>query len=128
VEQKTHLKINPILWGRPIELADGSAKVELTVTKEMAADEYGLTHGGTVFGLADYAAMLAVNHPNVVLAGAKVKFLKPVQTGDVLLAKAKVEQTEGKKITVFVEVEKDAEQVFSGEFICVIPSKHVLSK
>jgi len=94
----------------------------------MAADEYGLTHGGTIFGLADYAAMLAVNHPNVVLAGAKVKFLKPVQTGDVLLAKAKVEKTEGKKITVFVHVEKDADQVFSGEFICVIPNKHVLNK
>jgi len=70
MEQKTHLKINPALWGTPIELKEGFASVRLTVSEDMAADEYGLVHGGTIFGLADYAAMLAVNHPNVVLAGA----------------------------------------------------------
>ena len=128
MEQKTHLKINPALWGTPIELTEGFASVRLTVNEEMAADEYGLIHGGAIFGLADYAAMLAVNHPNVVLARANVKFLKPVQTGEVLLAKAKIEKTGDKKIIVIVDVVNGAGQVFSGEFICVIPDKHVLSK
>lgn len=32
----------------------------------MAADEYRLVHGGFIFGLADYAVMLAINEPTVV--------------------------------------------------------------
>ncbi|WP_456325837.1 PaaI family thioesterase [Desulfonauticus submarinus] len=128
MEQKTHLKINPELWGTPTEIKEGFASVKLTVSKDMAADEYGLVHGGTVFGLADYAAMLAVNHPNVVLAKADVKFLKPVQTGETLLARAKTEKIEGKKIIVVVDVVNNTGEVFAGEFLCIIPDKHVLSK
>ncbi len=70
----------------------------------MAADERGLVHGGFVFGLADYAAMLAVNHPNVVLASAEVRFLKPVVVGERLVAEAWVEETDGRKSRVQVEV------------------------
>jgi acyl-coenzyme A thioesterase PaaI-like protein len=44
----------------------------------MAADQRGLVHGGFTFGLADYAAMVAVNDPNVVLGAAEVRFLAPV--------------------------------------------------
>jgi acyl-coenzyme A thioesterase PaaI-like protein len=48
----------------------------------MVVDAHGLVHGGFVFGLADYAAMLAVNDPNVVLGAAEARFLKPVRRGD----------------------------------------------
>ena len=41
---------------------------------------------GFIFGAADYAAMLAVNQPNVVLGAAETHFLKPSRVGDVLLA------------------------------------------
>ena len=62
----------------PVEVVGGSkAIVELTATPEMEADASGLTHGGFTFGLADYAAMLAVNHPNVVLGSAQTKFTSP---------------------------------------------------
>ena len=47
----------------------------------MAADGRGLVHGGFTFGLADFAAMCAVNDPNVVLGAATCKFLAPVQVG-----------------------------------------------
>ncbi|MDQ7032853.1 MAG: PaaI family thioesterase [Desulfonauticus sp.] len=125
---KTHQKINPKLWGTPILVENQEAKVELVVTEEMQADEFGLIHGGTIFGLADYAAMLAVNEKNVVLAKATVQFLKPCQTGDKLLAVAKVTQHEGKKYTVSGEVFLNNEPIFKGEFLCIVPSKHVLAK
>jgi acyl-coenzyme A thioesterase PaaI-like protein len=48
----------------------------------MAVDDRGLVHGGFVFGLADHAAMLAVNDPNVVLGAASTRFLKPVRVGE----------------------------------------------
>jgi len=82
---QTHLAIDPRLVGTPLEIAEGTAVVALVTVPEMAADERGLVHGGFVFGLADYAAMLAVNHPNVVLGGSEVRLLKPVGWSDGIL-------------------------------------------
>merc|ERR1712151_1170192 len=96
----THFGINKQLCGEPVELAKDYSKVKLRSTDAMAVDEHGLTHGGFYFGMADYAAMLAVNDPNVVLGSASGKFLKPVKTGDELIAEAHVTEAKGKKNTV----------------------------
>lgn len=121
----------------------------------MAADEAGLVHGGFVFGLADYAAMLAVNHPHVVLGAAQVRFVKPVAVGDRLLAVADVlvrgdhrrpeeddedteedseedgesdeaEDQDRRQRRVRVNVLRGEEVVMSGEFLCFILDQHVL--
>lgn len=124
---KTHKAINQYLCGMPLSIVDKSqATVELKTTNEMVADEKGLIHGGFIFSLADYAAMLSVNEENVVLGSSNVKFLKPVKVGDELLAKAFVEKVEGKKYFVRVDVFRNDEKVFEGEFLCIVPSKHVL--
>ena len=78
MKQITHLKINESLSGKIIELKNGYSKVVLETSINMRTDKSGLIHGGFIFSMADYAAMVAVNHPNVVLGGANVKFLKPV--------------------------------------------------
>jgi uncharacterized protein (TIGR00369 family) len=109
-------------------LVDGiSSVVELTAISQMVADEIGLTHGGFTFSLADYAAMLAVNHPNVVLGAAQVRFIAPVKTGDTMRAKATVTEREGKKSIVNVDVSVSGRRVFSGTFTCYSLDKHVLS-
>jgi uncharacterized protein (TIGR00369 family) len=122
----THHKIDQTLCGRPIILEEDRCTIEFKAIESMAADDSGLVHGGFIFGLADYAAMLAVNHPNVVLGGAQVKFLKPSKIGDILVAKAQVTSIEGKKRVVTVNVSKENDVVFEGELICFIPPKHVL--
>ena len=124
----THLAIEARLCGEPRELREGYSRVELTVGAEMSADERGLAHGGFVFGLADYAAMLAVNHPNVVLGSAQVRFLKPVVTDDSLTAEATVVERDGRKRIVAVDVERAGELVFRGEFVCFTPEEHILDK
>ena len=124
----THSLINRKLSGEPVELEDGRASVRLKITKDMVVDEKGLAHGGFLFSAADYAAMLSVNHPNVVLASARVKFLKPVKLGDEVLFKAKVCDREGKKVTVEVTGSKKEEKVFEGSFLCIIPKTHVLKE
>jgi acyl-coenzyme A thioesterase PaaI-like protein len=145
---RTHLAIDRRLCGEPLDLertAEGTARVGLTTLPEMAADAAGLVHGGFVFGLADHAAMLAVNHPHVVLGSAAVRFLRPVAVGERLVALARREETSGRKSRVAVEVrrggggeagqsggapqrsgegegaaELDAgEPVMSGEFVCI---------
>lgn len=128
MEPATHPAIDRRLCGEPLELGEGTARVELTAVPEMAADARGLVHGGFVFGLADYAAMLAVNHPNVVLAGAEVRFLKPVVVGERLVAEAWIEETDGRKSRVKVEVFRDDEEVMSGDFRCVTLARHVLGE
>ena len=46
---------------------------------------------------ADYAAMLAVNDPFVVLGAAQTRFLAPVAVGERVIARAFREQHEGRK-------------------------------
>lgn len=126
MEIKTHRSIDQSLCGSPVKLNPGEATLKLKTDERMIADEKGLIHGGFIFGLADYASMLAVNEETVVLAKAEVKFLKPVKLGDEIMAYAKVVEVEGKKRKVRVEVKKGEETVFMGEFHCVVPEKHVL--
>ncbi|GAB6102827.1 PaaI family thioesterase [Thermococcus atlanticus] len=127
MEQRTHVLASRRLVGEPAKIEDGKAEVELLTTEEMAVDEYGLVHGGFTFGLADYAAMLAVNEPTVVLGKAEVKFLKPVKAGEKLIARAEVTEDLGKKKLVKAEVfnERD-EKVFDGTFHCYVLERHVL--
>jgi uncharacterized protein (TIGR00369 family) len=106
---------------------EGFSRIELLLTENMTADESGLIHGGFVFGLADYAAMTAVNHPNVVLGSADVKFLKPLKKGDTVVAEAKVENIAGRKQIVRVTVGNKETIVFEGTFACFVLDKHVLS-
>ena len=126
MEQRTHEKIAPHLCGRPAELGDGRARVVLETSREMAADQRGLVHGGFTFGLADFAAMLAVNEPTVVLASAQEKFVGPVIAGDRIEAEATVERTEGKKRWVKVIVRREGMPVLEGELFAIVPDKHIL--
>jgi acyl-coenzyme A thioesterase PaaI-like protein len=125
-ESRTHEKISPSLCGHPVALDSGRARVALDTTPEMAADARGLVHGGFTFGLADYAAMLAVNEPTVVLASAETKFLGPVVTGQRLEAEAEVERSEGRKRWVKVVVRLDGAPVMEGQFLAVVPDRHIL--
>lgn len=123
---QTHRSIDPELVGIASISEEGRSVVTLTTTPRMAADETGLVHGGFVFGAADYAAMTAVNHPMVVLGAADVRFLKPVRVGETLQAHAKVDTIQGKKRQVQVHVYCNAQEVFSGSFICFVLERHVL--
>ena len=123
----THRNIDHSLCGRPLLVEDGRSRVLLETAGSMAVDESGLVHGGFVFGLADHAAMIAVNHPNVVLGAAQVKFLKPVQIGETVTAEAVVAESAGKKRVVNVSCERGGENVFEGIFTCFVLDRHVLS-
>ncbi len=126
--QKTHLSASKELIGEVIKIEKGKcAEVILIADEKMRVDARGLIHGGFTFGLADYAAMVTVNDPFVVLVSSNVKFTKPVIVGDKLTAKSKVTEVKGSKKTVFCEVfNQHNEKVFEGEFLCISLEKHVL--
>lgn len=126
MEPNTHLALNRALCGTPAALRVGAAEVELETTDDMRADELGLVHGGFIFGLADHAAMLAVNAPSVVLGSAESKFLAPVTVGERVRAVANVTAVEGKRQRVEAAVYCGEKRVFEGAFVCFVPERHVL--
>lgn len=124
----THLGISARLCGRALELGPGTATAALTTLPEMAADDRGLVHGGFVFGLADYAAMLAVNDPNVVLGAAEARFLAPVAVGEEVVAQATRTELKGRKHLVSVSCTVGAREVFTGSFTTFVLDRHVLDR
>lgn len=127
IQPATHPKIDQRLCGEPVTLSEGAATTRLTTTEEMAADEHGLVHGGFVFGLVDYAAMLAVNHPNVVLGSAEVRFTAPVKVGDVVTATATRTEQKGEKHVLEVTAAVDGKTVLRGTMTAFVLEKHVLT-
>lgn len=126
MDVRTHRRLDPRLCGAPVLLEPGAAVVELEATAGMAADEHGLVHGGFVFGLADHAAMLAVNEPNVVLVAAESRFLRPVRPGERLRAEARVVGGEPPRYAVQCTVRSGDAAVFEGRFDCRVTRRHVL--
>lgn len=123
---ETHHLIDQTLCGKALSVENGNSLVQLLTTPQMVADKQGLVHGGFIFGAADYAAMIAVNHPHVVLGASDVKFLKPVRVGETVMAKAQVREIKGKKYWVSVSVTQHDQEVFQGMFTCFVLDKHVL--
>lgn len=128
--QRTHLSVSEELVGKVEKIESGkSSQVALKTVPQMGVDEKRLVHGGFTFGLADYAAMVAVNDPYVVLLSSQVRFVKPVATGESLTARARVIEEEGRKRKVQCEVfNQDQQKVLEGEFLCLILSQHILEK
>lgn len=124
--RNTHLKINSTLCGEPLRLETGRAATRFTETGEMTVDEHGLVHGGFLFGLADYAAMLAVNDPNVVLGSADIRFLAPVRVGDEVVAEAEIIESNGNKRTLKISACVADKEVLAGTLVAFVLDAHVL--
>lgn len=122
----THLAIDRHLCGEPVTLEEGRAVVRFVATNEMAVDGEGLVHGGFVFGLTDHAAMLAVNHPLVVLGSADVRFVAPVRVGDEVIATATRTEQKGKKHVLAVRASVGDREVLTGTMTAFVLDRHVL--
>jgi acyl-coenzyme A thioesterase PaaI-like protein len=122
----THRRISTTLCGEVGAIGEGEATVRLVTTPEMAVDERGLVHGGFVFGAADHAAMVAINHPHVVLGAAETRFLAPVRVGDEVICVAKAVGEPGRKRVVEVSASVGDKPVFTGTFTTFTLDRHVL--
>ncbi|WP_052433545.1 thioesterase [Sulfurospirillum arsenophilum] len=123
---KTHLKIKSSLIGNLTELKKNSSKVVLQTTNEMSVDELGLIHSGFLFGSAEYAAVAAVNEPNVVIIGCRSKFFAPAKVGDLVSFEAKGRFEDARKREIKVVGMINEIKVFEGIFQAVILERHIL--
>jgi len=122
----THMKVNTNYSGEVVKIDPGYARVVLDTVEIMRADEVGMVHGGFIFSAADFAAMAAVNEPNVILASCSCMFFSPVRIGDQVRFEAEEHQKEGRKRTVNVKGYVYDIKVFEGEFKTIITDRHVL--
>lgn len=125
---QTHAAINQDLCGQPVALGPGTATVRLQTTAAMAADDRGLVHGGFVFGAADYAAMLAVNDPNVVLGNAELRFVAPVEVGEVVVLVAERTDLRKRRHKIAVSGRVGEREVLTGVLNCYVLDRHVLDQ
>jgi acyl-coenzyme A thioesterase PaaI-like protein len=126
IAPNTHPSIDRSLCGQIVVLGAGTAELVLLTDERMGADARGLVHGGFVFGAADFAAMLAINDPYVVLGAASVKFVAPARVGDRVNLRATLLTTKGRKREVEVTAHVGATRVFEGTFTCFVLEQHVL--
>ncbi len=124
---RTHRQLDPTLCGRPVQWGGGVGRAVFEATGAMAADTSGLVHGGFVFGLADHAAMLAVDHPFVVLTTAEVRFVAPVRVGEHVEAIARLRERQGRRYLLDVEARVDERIVFQGTMRAAVLARHVLT-
>lgn len=75
----------------------GRATLSMTVSEKMV-NGHAICHGGYIFTLADSAFAFACNtyNQNTVAQHCAVSFLRPVQLGDKLIAKAEERWKEGR--------------------------------
>ena len=123
---KTHSKIKSTLVGNLVELAKNTSKVVLQTTNEMSVDEFGLVHSGFIFGSAEYAAVAAVNEPNVVIIGCRSKFFAPAKVGDLVDFEAKGRFEDARKREIKVIGMINEIKVFEGIFQAVLLERHIL--
>jgi acyl-CoA thioesterase len=73
-----------------LEIREGYSKIKMTVRPEMI-NGLGIVHGGIAFALADSCFAFSCNNRNVlsVALDTAINFIKPVHTGDELIAETK---------------------------------------
>lgn len=125
-EQRTHLGLNKAYGGDIVSLKKGHAKVEFSTSKEMSVDPLHMVHNGFIFGSASYAAILAVNEPNVVIAEAHVRFLSAVTIGKKIVFEATSSHTTTRSRDIKVKGMQGDIKIFEGDFKTVILDRHPL--
>ena len=122
----THTKVKTTLIGNLVELSKNASKVILQTTQDMSVDDFGLIHNGFIFGSAEYAAVAAINEPNVVVIGCRSKFFAPARIGDLVSFEAKGRFEDARKREVKVVGAINDIKVFEGVFQAILLEKHIL--
>lgn len=98
-----------------LEEREGFCKLKMTIRKEMC-NGFEIAHGGIAYSLADSALAFASNNHgrHAVSIETSISHIKPLMTGDVIIATAE-ERSKGNKIGIYeVKVEK-----VSGELVAL---------
>ena len=120
-------KLRSSFTGDIVELEDGYVKTKFEPNDDMIIDDYNLIHNGFIFSAANFAILAAINNPYVVLVTSNVKFLAPIEMGNVIDFEARVIHKYARKREVEVVGRISDIKVFEGLFLAVVLDQHILS-
>ncbi|MDD2430820.1 MAG: transcription factor FapR [Firmicutes bacterium] len=93
---------------------DGISMLE--ATEEMALSNTGIVRGHYIFAQANSLAVSLVDSKIALTGLANIKYHRPVNVGERLIAKAKVQEIKKNRYLIDVETKVEDEKVFTGEF------------
>lgn len=131
VAERTHGQVKSLgskeIVGELIDITLGQSGISvLETTESMVFERTRIVRGHFIFAQADSLAIALIN-ADVVLTGlANIKFKRPIQVGEKLIAKGEVLRRKGNKYVVLVVTRVSDEQVFRGKFVvaAVEPASH----
>ncbi len=122
VAQREHSSLKSIaaqdIVGELVDLQLGQSAVSiLETTSDMGFARSGVVRGHFVFAQADSLAIALVDADTVLTGLANVKYKRPVQVGDRLVARAEVIRQRRGQTVVLVVTRAEGKQVFRGKFV-----------
>ena len=122
VAERTHGQVKSLgskeIVGELIDITLGQSGISvLETTESMVFERSRIVRGHFIFAQADSLAIALID-ADVVLTGlANIKFKRPVQVGEKLIAKGEVIRRRGNKYVVLVITRVADDQVFRGKFV-----------
>ena len=83
----------------------------------MSLSRYNIIRGHYLFAQANSLAVAVADAPHALTGSARVEFSRPVQAGQVLIARARVLERRGRRFVVEVVTRVDGQEVFQGKFL-----------
>jgi len=106
------------LIGKLLELVIGErARSELMIDESMVLAKARVARGHYLFAQANSLAIALVDAPMALTGSVQLKFIRPVQLGEIVVAEGKVLKRKQNKYWVQVSVKVDLEEVLRGDWI-----------
>ena len=122
VAQEAYLTLKSLddqeLIGRLLELVIGErARSELMIDDSMVLAKARVARGHYLFAQANSLAIALVDAPMALTGSVELKFIRPVQLGEIVVAEGKVLKRKQSKYWVRVSVKVDSEEVLRGNWV-----------
>ncbi|SPF54973.1 Transcription factor FapR [Candidatus Desulfosporosinus infrequens] len=122
VAQEAYLSLksldNKELIGKLLELIIGKkARSELMIDESMVLAKARVARGHYLFAQANSLAIALVDAPMALTGSVELKFLRPVQLGEIVVAEGRVLKRKQSKYWVQVSVKVEAEEVLRGNWV-----------
>jgi len=117
IDKVKSLKKNEII-GELIDLELGKSGIAvLKTTKNMTFGKTGIVRSHYIFSLADSLAISIINAEVALTGLARLRYKKPVYSGETLIAKARIARQKGNRYLVSVHVKVKQIEVFNAKLI-----------
>lgn len=122
VAQEAYAKLKSLddqeVIGKLLELVIGKrARSELLIDESMVLTKARVARGHYLFAQANSLAIALVDAPMALTGSVELKFLRPVQLGEVAIAEGKVLNRKQNKYWVQVSVKVASEEVLRGNWV-----------